>query len=94
MPGGRPPGPSKDKPYKDALRRAIARAESLGEDSPRCLNRIADRHLDACARGDMQAIKEMADRLDGRVPQGHGQDDELGPAQVVIVTGVQRAGDE
>ena len=81
---------AKDKPFRDALRLQIAEA---GEDH-KALRRIALALMERAASGDVQAIKEVADRMDGRVPQGHGQDDELGPAQVVIVTGVQRAGDE
>jgi hypothetical protein len=43
--------------------------------------------------GDVSAFKEMADRLEGKVPQSIGQDDELGPIGV-IVTGVPRAEDD
>lgn len=65
---GRPLGAeNKDKPYREALRRAIARAEDA--DKPHTLDRIADRHLMDAAGGDMQAIKELADRIDGRPAQ-------------------------
>lgn len=57
---------NKDKPYRDALRRAIARAV----DSPKSLDRIADIHLAQAAAGEMSAIKELADRLDGKPVQG------------------------
>lgn len=65
----------KDKPYRDALRRAIARAEQ--SESPHALDRIAEKHLAKCIEGDVGAMKELADRLDGKVPQGIGGDDEL-----------------
>lgn len=80
---GRPAGsPNKDKPYRDALRRAIARAQDNG--SPRALDKIAEAHLDQAASGDMQAIRELADRLDGKVPQAIGGTDELGPVETVV----------
>jgi hypothetical protein len=42
--------------------------------------------------GDMAAIKELADRLDGRPAQAVVGDDEANPISVVF-TGVPRAGD-
>jgi hypothetical protein len=81
---------AKDKPFRDALRMQIADA---GEDH-KALRRIALALMEKAACGDVQAIKEIADRLDGKVPQGHGQDEELGPIQTTIVTGVPRKGDD
>lgn len=64
-----PRGQQRDKPYRDALRRAIARATSRAEDDPHALDRIAEAHLSRCSTGDMAAIKELADRLDGKPAQ-------------------------
>lgn len=87
-PGGRP----KLKPWHDALRKAIKRAEDVGD--KRKLDEIAWKVLGQAAEGDMQAVKEIADRLDGKVPQTIAGDDELDPVTVrTIVTGVPRAGD-
>lgn len=61
-----PRGQQRAKPYREALQRAIARAEQSS--SPHALDRIADNHLRQCAKGDMSAIKELADRIDGKVP--------------------------
>jgi hypothetical protein len=61
----------KDKPFADALRVEIAAA---GEDS-RSLRMIARKLLDKAAEGDMQAIAQVADRLDGK------------PAQAIETTG-------
>jgi len=63
-PGGRP----KEKPFREALRLEIA---SLAEDDPKALRGLA-RNLLKLASGDdgLQALKEVADRLDGKVPQG------------------------
>lgn len=66
MPGGAPLGSrnaSKQKPWEDALRRAI-----LADDGKR-LRAIAERLLDKAAEGDVAAIKEVGDRLDGKPKQ-------------------------
>jgi hypothetical protein len=74
-------GQQRDKPFRDALRIAISEAE----DNPRKLRRIAEKLFDKAAEGDVAAIKEIADRLDGKVPQGIGGDDELGPVQLQTI---------
>lgn len=63
---GRPPGSqNKDKPFRDALRKQIA--EMSGD--PKKLERIAEKLLATAENGDIAAIKEVADRLDGKVAQ-------------------------
>lgn len=63
---GRPAGaPNKDKPFRDALRMELADA---GENH-RKLRAIASKLIELAEAGDMQAIKEIADRTDGKVPQ-------------------------
>src|SRR6266446_4994903 len=62
----RPPrGQQRDKPYREALRMELAAA---GEDMKK-LREIARVHIARCEAGDMQAIKDLADRLDGRPAQ-------------------------
>jgi hypothetical protein len=62
----RPPrGQQRDKPYREALHIELAAA---GEDMKK-LREIARVHIARCEAGDMQAIKELADRLDGRPAQ-------------------------
>jgi hypothetical protein len=62
----RPPrGQQRDKPYREALRMELAAA---GEDMKK-LREIAKVHIARCEAGDMQAIRELADRLDGRPAQ-------------------------
>ena len=56
----------KDKPYRDALRMEIA---ALREGDIKGLRVIARAHLNKCKDGDMAAIKELADRLDGKPAQ-------------------------
>lgn len=59
---------SKTKDWAGALRRAVHR-ESAGKGSPKWLDVIADRVCEAAAEGDMQAAKEIGDRLDGKPKQ-------------------------
>lgn len=56
---------------------AIKEAESQ-PNSVRSLRRIAERLLEEAANGNVQALKEVADRMDGKVPQGieNGSPDE------------------
>ncbi len=84
-----PKGQIREKPYRDALRMEIAEAG----DSLRGLRAIARAHLKLAAQGKIDAIRELADRIDGKVPQGHGQDEELGGIQLII-SGVARVTDE
>lgn len=58
-------GKPKDKPFADALRMEIATA---GDDHKR-LRRIAAKLLEKAEEGDMQAIAQVADRLDGKPAQ-------------------------
>jgi Family of unknown function (DUF5681) len=86
-PAGKRPGTLKEKPYRDALRMEIAAAEDF-----KGLRSIARAHLEKARSGDMPAIKELADRLDGRPAQAVVGDDEANPISVVF-TGVPRADD-
>jgi hypothetical protein len=61
-PGGRP----KERPWKDAINRAIKRQAADGKP---WLDKIADRLLQSAADGDLVAIKELGDRLDGKPSQ-------------------------
>ena len=60
-PGGRP----KEKPFADALRMEIADA---GEDH-KALRRVARKLIENAESGDIRAIRELADRLDGKPMQ-------------------------
>ena len=52
--------------WADALRRAIKRRE---DNDPQALERLADVLLNKAAEGDMAAMKELGDRLDGKPKQ-------------------------
>jgi hypothetical protein len=75
-PGGRP----KEKPFRDALRAELA---ALGADDPKALRGLA-RNLLKIAAGDegLQAIKEVADRLDGKPVQAI-ENSEDGPLEMI-----------
>lgn len=62
---GRPP---KEKSFANMLNIAIKEAVE-GADKTK-LRAVADALVDKAMNGDVQAIKEVADRLDGKVPQG------------------------
>ena len=57
-----------DKLWTDALRRAVNR-ESEGKGSPKWLDVIANRVVEAAAGGDAQAFREIGDRLEGKPTQ-------------------------
>lgn len=66
----------KAKLWRDALNRAIKRRE---QDDPLALERLADQLLAKVAEGDVSAMKELGDRIDGKVPQGIVGGDEDDP---------------
>jgi hypothetical protein len=90
---GRPPGAeNKDKPFRDALR-VEARLAEEGDETPApkgSLRWIA-RQLLVRAGEETAAVREVADRLDGKVPQaiaGIDEDENLAPLVPIInVTG-------
>ena len=79
MAGNANSGRRQEKPFRDALRMEIAAA---GEDH-KALRIVAAKLLELAQSGDMQAIKELADRSDGKVPQAVVGDDELDPIKLV-----------
>jgi hypothetical protein len=71
-----PRGQQRDKLYREALRLVLAEdpeasfPEATASDGPmRRLRGIARAHIKKAEEGDMQAIKELADRLDGKPTQ-------------------------
>lgn len=68
---GRPP---KEKSFANMLNIAIKEASETGEGTK--LRDVANALIAKAIGGDVQAIKEVADRLDGKVPQGLVGDEE------------------
>ena len=59
-------GPKSDKLWADAVRLAVT---EKGPDGTRKLRALADKVVDLALQGDVQAIKEIGDRLDGKPHQ-------------------------
>lgn len=68
---GRPP---KEKSFANMLNIAIKEASETGGGTK--LRDVADALITKAISGDVAAIKEVADRLDGKVPQAIAGDDE------------------
>lgn len=65
MAGNSNSGRKAEKPFRDALRMEIAEAG----DNSKALRNIAKKLIAQAESGDMQAIREFADRLDGKAVQ-------------------------
>lgn len=70
MAGNANSGRKQEKPFRDALRMEIAEAG----DNPKALRNIAKKLIEMSESGDIQAIREFADRVDGKVTQTIGGD--------------------
>lgn len=71
---GNPDGrPKSSKIWKDAIIRAIKRRE---QDDPQALEKLADKLIAQVEAGDVGAIKEFGDRVDGKVAQPIAGDDD------------------
>jgi hypothetical protein len=75
---GNPGGNFKEKPFRDALRKV------LYENDRQKLDTIARALTKAAEQGDVSAIREMADRLEGKVPQAIVGDDEHEPIRHIV----------
>lgn len=73
-------GGRKEKPFRDALNMELKEA---GEDRPK-LRAIAQSLLAQASQGNIAAIKEVADRLDGKVPQAIVGDIDESPIEVKL----------
>ena len=82
---GRPP---KEKSFANMLNIAIKEAIEGTEKTK--LRAVADALVEKAMTGDVQAIKEVADRLDGKVPQGviGGEEGDAPLVHEIIIRGV------
>jgi len=78
-----PVGAKSDKIWRDAIQRAVKR-RLQGKSGPQALDQLADRLVEAGLEGDVSAMKEIGDRLDGKPVQGVAHDPESGPIRMVI----------
>lgn len=91
--GGAPVGnqnAAKAKIWTDAIKRALARR---AEDQGRDLNRLADTLLDKCLEGDLAALKELGDRLEGKPAQALVGDPDLPAIQHSLTVRRVKPGD-
>jgi hypothetical protein len=77
---GNPAGRPKSKPFREAIQRAL---EAAGDDKA-ALQAVASALVGKAMIGDVPAIKEIADRLDGKVTQPIDGDGEGGPVQLTV----------
>jgi len=76
---GNPTGRPVNKPFLDALNRAIA------QDDAKKLRAVAEKLLEKAADGQRWAIRELADRLDGKAHQSIG-----GPEGGAVLAVIER----
>ncbi len=87
----KPKGAKPDKLMRDALLVALHRAAKGADGKPtKRLAIVADKLVTKAEEGDVTAIKEIFDRVDGKAPQSM---DMAGDMTFMIVTGVARATD-
>ena len=66
----------------------IAIKEAIEGTDKTKLRAVADALVDKAMSGDVAAIKEVADRIDGKVPQALVGDDEFDP--INLISGIER----
>lgn len=71
-----------ERPFRDALRRAIA------QDNGKRLRDTAEKLLTLASEGEPWAVKELVDRTDGKATQGVDLSGTLGITLAKIRTGV------
>lgn len=82
----RPKGAWSDKAWRDAIRVAVTRAADDPKKHGKKLAQLADALVSAGCQGDVSALKEIGDRLDGKVPQAHvGGDPDSQPIRVTRI---------
>lgn len=70
-------GPKSDKIWSDAVRRAVLRRLENEEGKPQKIERLADKVVEWALEGKMDALREVAERLDGKpvAPKEHSGPD-------------------
>tara|TARA_S200002703_G_scaffold114078_1_gene99542 strand:- start:5248 stop:5595 length:348 start_codon:yes stop_codon:yes gene_type:complete len=63
---GNPGGRSKERPFREALRKQLNDIDPKDPDQRKKLEHVARKCVDLAMDGNMQAIKEIADRIDGK----------------------------
>lgn len=90
---GAPPGnqnAAKAKVWHAAIMRALERREQSRTDGRKEIDALADELIKLVAAGDLAALKEFGDRLDGKPAQAIVGDPGLPPVQVAGVIKLTR----
>ncbi|MCC2649897.1 MAG: hypothetical protein K0R61_9 [Microvirga sp.] len=87
---GRPRGAWANKAWRDALRLAVLREVDWDEKPKTKLDELADSLITAAKGGDISALKELGDRLDGKPAQAIVGGDDDDPA-VRVITEIRRS---
>lgn len=66
--------------WRDAINRALANRSRV--DQVNAIDVLAEKLLAKCDEGDMQALKELGDRIEGKPTQPISGDDEKDPIRV------------
>lgn len=85
-------GAKSDKILRDALMIAVNREDMQNGKKVKRLHLIVDRVSQMAAAGDLQAIKEVWDRIEGKPSQsiGLGQASDLEPLEAVVRPSITR----
>ena len=81
--GGQPgnQNAARGRPWRDAINRALSLRTKSRVDGKRELDALAEKLIDNALAGDMAALKELGDRIEGKAVQPIGGDDELPPVR-------------
>ena len=93
---GNPGGRQKERPFRDALRMEMAAAD-LGDTvdvKPRSIRAVARALIDKAMEGSEAAAREIADRIDGKVPQAVVGDSDHDPVAMTIEGLFQRVAEQ
>jgi hypothetical protein len=58
---------AKGRAWRDAINRALEKRSRV--EAKEALDNLAEKFLSKCDEGEMQAFRELGDRLDGKAPQ-------------------------
>lgn len=70
------------KVWRAAIERALER-RIPADQRIKAIDELADKLLELCAKGELSALQEFGNRLDGKPPQAIVGDDEADPIRVI-----------
>jgi hypothetical protein len=83
MAARRTPAHSRDKPLREALLISLNR-KAEKDPKTRRLQMVADALVDAAIKGELTALREVFDRVDGRFSRAQASDEKKAPEELVI----------